>query len=140
LIFELGNTVVGSILQENIAALCEKVYLQFPENENSHELIPQTIPYLLSNSLQKNSKKSDVKRIWNLKHSLNLLDLEEENVIQELLLRCVISPFYLNLSEGKKFIQFIFTLNSTLNKLIHSTILSQVSYFLNKEIFNLFLN
>eukprot|EP01080_Neovahlkampfia_damariscottae_P009381 gene9381-1592_t len=126
LIFELGNTSTGTILQENIATLCETVYLRFPDDENSHELIPQSLPYLLTNSLQKNSKKSDVKRIYNLKSGLNLLDLEEENVIQELLLRCVISPFYLNLSEGKKFIQFVFTLNLTLVKLVHSTIISQI--------------
>jgi condensin-2 complex subunit G2 len=122
----LGISSLGTILQDNIALLCEIVYTQFPNEEMSHELVPQTIPLLLANSLQKGAKKNDVKRVWNMREALNLLEYEEESVLQELLLRCIISPLYLNSVEGKKFLYFIFNMNPVLIELVHSTIVAQV--------------
>jgi hypothetical protein len=129
LIFDLGISSLGTILQENIALLCEIVYIQFPNEEMSHELVPQTIPLLLANSLQKNAKKNDVKRVWNMREALNLLEYEEESLLQELLLRCIISPLYLNSVDGKKFLYFIFNMNPVLIELVHSTIVAQVRNF-----------
>lgn len=112
-------------LQEQISTICEKVYLSNPENEATHILLPQTTSFLLAKTLDKSSKKQDVKRIWGMKDAFKLLD-ENSQIIQDLLARCMISPLYLGSEFGQKFIIFIFSLSPILTELVHMSIIPQI--------------
>ncbi|KAJ3423558.1 condensin-2 complex subunit g2 [Anaeramoeba flamelloides] len=115
-------------LQNEIVKLCEKWYL---DGRNEKELlIPQTVCYLLLRSLDVQAKISEVKRVYNLRSGLKLLDFEDNSTewLKTLLLRCVICPLYLKSNEGQKFISFLFQLDLNLIEDLHATIKNQIPH------------
>lgn len=127
MLFELGVNKEGMEVQELVATLCETAYLEHKGEEVAEKLVPQTITYLLSKALEMGAKQVDVKRVYNMKNALLLLDLnEEDNILIELLLRAVISPTFLGCQDGRRFVVFIFHLHEKLTLMTHAAIVPQI--------------
>ncbi len=119
----------GVMAQKEIVAMCEMYWQgRFTDNE---VLVTQLLPLLVVKSLNGNATKADVKRLWNMRQSLHLLDFQEQDTISELrnlLLRTVSSPLYLKNVEGQKMIAFLFQLHTSVLKDLHRSIRAQVLF------------
>ncbi|RRT35101.1 hypothetical protein B296_00046985, partial [Ensete ventricosum] len=102
-------------LLSQVASLCEEWWkANLPGREN---LVSQSLPFLLSNSLTE-GKKADVRRVYALREAFLLFDYVDESIedMKTLLVRCVITPAYLKMIEGRKFVAFMLGLNGQLMK------------------------
>ena len=84
----------------------------------------QLIPYLLIAALSPAAHDADVKRLFNIRTSLLLLDFDDETIesIRSLILRCFIHPAFLRVSEGRKFLSFLFSIHEGIIKNIISVL------------------
>ncbi|KAK3016523.1 hypothetical protein RJ639_006846, partial [Escallonia herrerae] len=116
-----------SILLSEIANLCEEWWKE--ELPGREALISQTLPFLLSRSLTL-KKKVDVHRVYALREAFNLFDFEDESIedLKLLLIRCVISPLYLKMEVGRRFVAFMFGLSGQLVKEALAMIRSQIPF------------
>ncbi|CAL9041201.1 unnamed protein product [Musa banksii] len=102
-------------LLSQVASLCEEWWkANLPGREN---LVSQSLPFLLSSSLTE-GKKADVRRVYALREAFLLFDYVDESIedMKTLLVRCVITPVYLKMDEGRKFVAFMLGLNGQLMK------------------------
>ncbi|URE37109.1 Condensin II non structural maintenance of chromosomes subunit [Musa troglodytarum] len=102
-------------LLSQVASLCEEWWkANLPGREN---LVSQSLPFLLSSSLTE-GKKGDVRRVYALREAFLLFDYVDESIedMKTLLVRCVITPVYLKMEEGRKFVAFMLGLNGQLMK------------------------
>jgi hypothetical protein len=99
-----------SQLKSAIAKICEHWWLT--DEAGAENLIPQLLPYLLISSLNPESPESDIKRVYHIRLSLHLLDFDDESIdsVKSLLLRCFMHPRYLKVTEGRKFLAFLFSI------------------------------
>ena len=126
-LFDLNSCgVEGISVQRTIALLCETYWNgQFADRA---EIVTQLIPLLVLRTLDGNATKADVKRLWNMRKTLFLLDFEEESIsyLRSLLLRTVSSPLYIKSTEGRRMISFLFQLDASLVKDLHQSIRAQI--------------
>ncbi|WOL15422.1 hypothetical protein Cni_G24203 [Canna indica] len=114
-------------LLSQVASICEEWWkAKLPGREN---LVSQSLPYLLSKSLTE-GKKADVRRVYNLREAFLLFDYMDESIedMRMLLVRCVITPVYLKIEEGRKFVAFMLGLNEQLMKEALTLIKSQIPF------------
>lgn len=118
---------MDSALLSQVAGLCEEWWkLKLPGREN---LVSQSLPFLLSRSLTK-GKKADVRRVYSLREAFLLFDYVDESIedLKMLLVRCVITPVYLKMDEGRKFVAFVLGLNQQLTKEALELLKSQIPF------------
>lgn len=107
----LDEGIAGVIsLKNTISRVCE--YWWTHDQVGAENLIPQLLPYLLVCSLSPESTDADIKRVYAIRLSLLLLDFDDESIdsVKTLLLQCLTHPPYLKLSEGRKFLAFLFSI------------------------------
>lgn len=114
--------------------------------------MPQTVTYLLLRALEETAIKSgiflllffffsitqsyccvfflspDVTRVYAIREGLTLFDYDDESTdtIKHLLLKCTISPLFLKISEGQRFLSYIFTLSLPFVDQIHAVVKQQL--------------
>ncbi len=119
----------GVSVQREIISMCESYWKgQFSDRE---ELVTQLIPLLVVKSLNGNATNADIKRLWNMKEALRLLDFQEKSTITELrnlLLKTVTSALFLKNADGRKMIAFLFQLDVSLVQDLHHSIRIQIPY------------
>jgi len=119
--------VEGTAVQKNISSLCEHYWKgQFADRES---LTTQLIPLLVVKTLNGDATKADLKRLWDMRLALTLLDFKEASGIAHLkniLLRTVSSPLYLKQREGWRMVSFLFQLDCELVKDLHAAIRVQI--------------
>lgn len=121
-VFELESNLLS-----DVANLCEEWWKrELPGREG---LITQSLPFLLSKSLTL-KKKVDVHKINALRDAFTLFDFEDESIedLKFLLIRCLISPLYLKMDEGRRFLAFLFGLSRQLVKESLAMIRSQIPF------------
>ena len=113
--------------------------------DGKDRFVPQTMTYLLLKSIHENAKAIDVKRIYNLRHGLRLLDFQDERFVnvarfraflqlsncsavtmKRLLLSCTINPLFLRTADGIKFIAYLFSIYHPFVDELHMAIKAQV--------------
>ncbi|KAH9619353.1 hypothetical protein KSS87_002876, partial [Heliosperma pusillum] len=114
-------------LLTEISNLCEEWWKE--ELVGRELLISQFLPFLVSRSLTL-TKKVDVHRVCVLREAFVLFDFEDESIedLKFLLIRCVITPLYLNTDDGRRFISFLFGLSPQLLKEVLAMIKSQIPF------------
>jgi len=98
--------------------------------EGKQELVPQAIPLLVIFSLEDDARKIDVKRVYGLRKMLTVLDLGDDSsvTLKHLLLRCFLSPLYLSMEEGIKFLSEIINLDEDFVADVHETVKMQLPF------------
>lgn len=121
-VFELESNLLS-----DIASLCEEWWKSDLLGRDS--LISQSLPFLLSKSLTL-KKKVDVHRVYALREAFALFDFEDESIedLKLLLIRCLISPLFLKMDEGRRFLAFLFGLSRQLVKESLAMIRSQIPF------------
>lgn len=118
--------VKGIQVQTTIASLCETWWLQrFVDRE---AMVVQLMPFLLAKTLDASAQKPDVKRIFQVRDALGVLDFENGSIayLKSLLLRTVSSPLFLKQTEGKRFIASLFYLHESMVRDLHQAIRVQI--------------
>lgn len=116
----------GVSVQRSIVLLCETYWSgHFVQRD---EFITQLIPLLVLKTLDGNATKADIKRLWNMRDALGLLNFQDETIAQlrSFLLKTVSSPLYIKNVEGRKMISFLFQLDAGLAKDLHQSIKAQI--------------
>ena len=116
----------GLKVQEIITDLCEFWWNhRFVDREC---MVIQLLPLLLAKSLDESARKDDIKRLFQLRGGLSVLDWKDDSShdMRELLLRTVSSPLYLKTNEGKKLICSLFSLDESLVTDLHKAIRVQI--------------
>ncbi|KAI3652047.1 hypothetical protein MP228_003350 [Amoeboaphelidium protococcarum] len=101
-------------VQETISRCCETCFTaQLDECET---VVAQTVSYLLMKTVSPLAKQADIKRIYAIREALSLFDFEDENTesLRDLLLYTFISPQFIRVSEGKKFLAYILSLGHSM--------------------------
>ena len=116
----------GAAVQRTVAAMCEHYWNgSFVDKEL---LVVQLVPHLVLKTLDGKANRADIKRFWNMRLALELIDFDDDSIahLKGLLLRTVSSPLYLKCTEGKKMIAFLFQLNTGVVKDLHQAIRVQI--------------
>ena len=91
-----------------IIHLCELWWLN--DGPDREQLIGNILPILVENALHlETSKIADLKRLWNIRSALSIIDWEdpESKPFLLLLLRCTSSPTCIKSTDGKRFLSYI---------------------------------
>ncbi|VFR00024.1 unnamed protein product [Cuscuta campestris] len=114
-------------LLSEIACVCEEWWKSDLIGKES--LITRSLPLLLSRALT-STKKVHVHRLYAMREAFNLFDFDDESIVdlKHLMMRCVISPLFLKMEDGRKFIAFMFGLSGQLVKEALEMIRSQVPF------------
>ena len=112
--------------QREVFNVCERWW--HGNFDDKEQLVTQLVPLLLVKSLDDNSEKNDVKRLYSIRSAIDLLDFEDESItsLKNHLLRTVGNPLFLQTSEGKKFIQHLFAVDRTLADELHKAVKVQL--------------
>jgi len=123
-LFELGNS---KEIQKSICKVCEIWWLA--DLDRKEDLVPHCLPTILIFSLDEDSKKGNIKQVSNLRSMLNVLDLDDDSSVslKHLLLRCFISPQYLVMDEGIRFLAHVALMSQDFVSDIHTTVKTQFS-------------
>ena len=116
-------------VKNNISKLCELWYTKnMPEHES---LVFNTLKYILQRTTEKVSTsgggaptKADVKRLHSIQHAIlqfNLTDTSS-NALRDLLLESARTSMFYKISEGIRFLSFLFTISPTFIEHLHSKI------------------
>jgi condensin-2 complex subunit G2 len=91
-------------------------------------MVVHLVPLLVASALDESAQKSNVKRLFQMRGALEVLDWEDEasRDTRDLLLRTVSVPLFLRMPEGKRFIAFLFHLHETLVADLHQAIRVQI--------------
>lgn len=112
-------------LQHEVALLCEDWWLSRSAGRDS--IVSKLVLFLLARSLH-TRMRSDVKRVYALRDSLDLFQFEDESIqsLRSLLLRCVTLPSYTKCNEGRRFLSSLFNLHPSLTEHIMATVKNQI--------------
>lgn len=113
ILIPLDEGIPGALaVKLSIARICENYWVN--KVDGAENLVPQLIPYLLIISLSPAAHDADVKRLYNIRSALQLLDFDDISIdsIRSLILRCFIHPAFLRLAEGRRFLSFLFRLHA----------------------------
>ncbi|XP_065053043.1 condensin-2 complex subunit G2-like [Rhopilema esculentum] len=115
-------------LQNDISKLCE--YWFNAGLTGKEELLGNTIIYLLARTHLHTPTKVDLERVWDIRESLQLFDLEDESSsgLKALMQRCLMQALYLETELGRKILVYMFTLHPTVAEGFHSNIKNQIPY------------
>lgn len=93
-----------SALKNHVSGICELLFLT--GSGGAEQLLPETVTYLLRESLRADAKDSTVKRLVAIKHGFLLLDFSgtSHSTLRDLLLRCFVHPSYIKCAEARKFL------------------------------------
>ncbi|ESQ39173.1 hypothetical protein EUTSA_v10001287mg [Eutrema salsugineum] len=120
---------INSSLQvlSHIVGICESWWKEGLTGRET--LISQSLPFLLSRSLTL-KKKVDVHRVYMLREAFTLFDFEDESIedLRMLLMRCVVSPLYVNTEDGQRFLSFAFGLSRQLMKSGLAVVKAQIPF------------
>ncbi|KAL6047782.1 Condensin-2 complex subunit G2 [Balamuthia mandrillaris] len=114
-------------LSNSICNICEMWWKQ--ERPDKEVLVPHTILFLLANALDEGGKAADVKRLYEFRASLLLLDFQDEEsslTLKRLLLQSAMHPLFLHTADGKKFLVYLFGLYPPFIDDLHATIKAQL--------------
>ncbi|XP_071503358.1 condensin-2 complex subunit G2-like [Diadema antillarum] len=116
----------ASKLQHNIAKLCQSWWNSGLVDREL--LVPNTIMYFLVKTLQPSGTGADIKLLYTMREAFSHLSLTDESskALKELLEQCIISPTYLKVDEGRKFLSFLFGLEEQLVERLHAAIKNQL--------------
>jgi hypothetical protein len=113
ILIPLDEGIPGALaVKLSIARICENMWVS--KVDGAENLVTQLIPYLLIISLSPAAHDADVKRLYNIRSALQLLDFDDISIdsIRSLILRCFIHPAFLRLAEGRRFLSFLFRLHA----------------------------
>jgi hypothetical protein len=113
ILIPLDESIPGALaVKMSIARICENWWVS--KVDGAENLVTQLIPYLLIVSLGPAAHDADVKRLYNIRSALQLLDFDDISIdsIRSLILRCFIHPAFLRLAEGRRFLSFLFRLHA----------------------------
>eukprot|EP00051_Salpingoeca_urceolata_P017934 m.249024 g.249024 ORF g.249024 m.249024 type:complete len:1108 (+) comp19082_c0_seq4:119-3442(+) len=115
-------------LREQIARLCETWWLS--ELAGKDELVPQTMSFLLVQSLSADAKPARVKRVFAFRHALMLLDFNDDtaDALKAILQQCLVSSLYLTCTEGRRFLSFLFGLSTGFIPALHMTVKATIPF------------
>lgn len=119
MLIPLEDAIPGApALKVTISRVCELMFTQ--ADSRCENVITQLIPFLLLTALGPASLDADIKRVFNIRKALLLLDFEDESIesIKDLLLRCYLHSSFLKVSEGKRFLAFLLTVDMSLHPFI----------------------
>ncbi|EDV27825.1 uncharacterized protein TRIADDRAFT_63696 [Trichoplax adhaerens] len=113
-------------LQDSISRICELWWSK--DFSAKEELIPHMVPYLLMRCLQPDAVLKDIKRLWQIRNCLLLLDYDDPSAdsTKLLLLRCYMQPLFLKTDEGRRILTYTFGLHVPLIEDIHATIKNNI--------------
>ncbi|XP_068657118.1 uncharacterized protein [Aristolochia californica] len=116
-----------SVLMTDIASLCEEWWKEGLVGRET--LISQSLPYLVSKSLQ-SGKKVDLHKVYALREALCLFDFDDDSIedLKHLLIRCVVTSLYLKIEQGRRFVAFLFGLSDQLMKETLAVIRTQIPF------------
>lgn len=112
LLMPLDDAFPGAVaLKTVVSRLCEKWWVH--QLAGAENVITQLVPYLLVTALGPASHDADAKRLYNIRGALLLFDFEDESIesIRSLILRSFLHPAFLKVTEGRRFLSFIFTIH-----------------------------
>ena len=117
----------GLTIQRTIISLCEAYWNgHFVQRE---EFITRLIPLLVLKTLNGNATRADIKRLWNVREALTLLnfdDVEGMAHLRSFLLRTASSPLYVKHVEGRKMMAYLFQLDELFCLDLHKAIKVQI--------------
>ncbi|XP_029444367.1 condensin-2 complex subunit G2 isoform X2 [Rhinatrema bivittatum] len=118
-----------AVLQLAIQRLCEAWWEKGLEGKE--ELVKCAFILLVRESLKEKSTGSDINRLWCFHQALLTFDYcsDESSDLKDLLLQCFMSVIHIKKEEGKRFLSFLFSWNSSFIKMIHGTIKNQLQCF-----------
>lgn len=127
ILFELDSFgSEGLQVQKYISSLCEAYW---DGNFKGKEcVVPQLIPVLVLRTVEDGATKADLKRLWQIKDALFLLDFTQDTIsdLKTVILRTLSCPLYVKTVEGRKMISFFFQLDESLVKDLHKSIKAQL--------------
>ncbi|XP_076437433.1 condensin-2 complex subunit G2-like [Babylonia areolata] len=93
------------------------------------EVVANTFVYFLKRSLSKNTV-SDIKSVWRLHSVLTLVNMEAASAtdLKNLLGRCCAAAHYIKSDEGRRFLGYVFTVNTELVDCMHRAIKNHIPY------------
>lgn len=116
-------------LKSQIAKQCE---LKWQTNcVDCGNYVTQLLPYLLLSSLAPSSTDSDIKRVFQLRKAILMFDFDDSSIesLRGLLLRCLLHPAYLKLSEGRRVLSLLLTINEgNMRELALEVVKPQISH------------
>jgi condensin-2 complex subunit G2 len=128
-IFILGDTfpqqgAAALGVQNQIAEICELWFFQ--ERDKRESLIPHTLLFLMIKVNQLNSQVSELKRLYEFKEAIDLINFDESNdsVVTNLLQRSAINSLFLGHDIGKKFLSYALTIHPLATSEMHVAIKS----------------
>ena len=116
----------ASTLQSAIAQLCEAWWLG--DRPGRDELVPQTATYLIIATLHERATKDDIKRLYNWRSALHVLDYNDESLtkFKKLLHHVAIKPLVLRCPEGRRLVAYLFSLDVSLIGELYRAIKAQI--------------
>jgi hypothetical protein len=110
----LSSSTIGGLsaaTKRAVSKACEHWWVN--EGQGSGNFVAVVLPYLLSIAVQPDALDVDIKRVYAMRNAFFLLEFENSSFIptRELILRSFISPLFLKVFEGQKFLAFIMTIN-----------------------------
>jgi hypothetical protein len=123
-LFELASAPARK-LQASVASFCTAYWKQ--ERVRREELMPLSIVWLMFQCLGDTVRQSDIRTVYSLRDALDLFDMEDASseTLQQLLLRCSISPKFVQIAEGRKFIAHLLS-SSPFGVSVHSCVKHQL--------------
>lgn len=103
----------ATVLKNAVARCCEAWWVK--EEAGAENICNQLIPFLLLSALGPSTMDVDVKRCWTIRGALILLDFDDPSIeqLRGLLMRCVIHSGFLKVTEGRRFLSFLFSINAS---------------------------
>lgn len=127
ILFELDSFgAEGLQVQKSISSLCETYWDGSFKGKES--VVPQLIPLLVLRTVEDGATKADLKRLWQIKDALFLLDFTQDTIsdLKTVILRTLSCPLFVKTAEGRKMISFFFQLDESLVKDLHKSMKAQL--------------
>lgn len=139
------QTREGMKVQDLISRICERFWIDSRPDRES--LVCQTLLYLLVRCLQETSTIADIRRLFQIREvltkfhplfhihnpsvyaqALSIIDMEDEScsTLVQLLLRCVIHPFFLRNTVGRRFLAYAFGVHEAVSNALHRAVKAQL--------------
>lgn len=119
----------GWVLREAVVGICE--FLWKERVPGCDRVASQAILYMILQCLAPDATTESIHRLYNLRGALTVVDLthKSSDILKHLLLQCVINPTLLRSSgDGRRFLSFLFTIDSGFIDHLHLAIKSQIPF------------
>lgn len=124
-LFNLGH---DAQLESHACRLFETFWAKDLQGKNGFMVF--LLPVLLKRTLEESAKKADVKRVYAIRGTLEIIDFEDESSVplKHHLLRCFLTPVYISCPEGRKFLCELFQIGATFVNEVHLTVRQQFGF------------